>query len=113
MQDVHALVLGGNTARSLDSWRVVVLHPLEVHQGLEQAVVVEGKEPCRALAPTHVRVELLRLEDELESLQAGQIHHHVVPATPVVSPAGTVRRRFCLQASSAPSPSAFFQTEAD
>ena len=93
MQDVHALVLRRDTAWSFNPWRILVLNPLQMEQGLEQAVIVERQEPGRAPPAAHVRVELLRLEDELEALQGCQVNYHVVPAAPVVPPAGTVRGR--------------------
>ena len=42
VEDVHALVLGGHAARPLHPRLLRVVLALEVEEGLEEAVVVEG-----------------------------------------------------------------------
>ena len=90
MKDWKTRELGGDAAWSLDPvhWIVHRIHRLvlvlDVHQGLEQRVVIERLVPGRAFATTHEGVELCGLEDEVEALQLPEVDHHVTAAAPVL-----------------------------
>ena len=92
MEDGEAGELGGDAARSLNLGEGLIycvpglLLMLDVDQGLEQRVVIEGLVPGGTPAPAHERIKLGGLEDEVEALEVPEVDQHVVPAASVLRP---------------------------
>lgn len=76
VQDVQGFHLRRRAARPRDSLRLVEVLRLQVHQALQERVVVGRVKPGRTSADTDVCIEGRRLLDELEARNVSEVNSH-------------------------------------
>ena len=80
MQNVQRLHASWGTARPRDPFGLVEVLRLQVHQALEERVIVCRVEPRRAAAHADVRVERRRLLNEIEAGNVSKVDVHLATA---------------------------------